>query len=143
VLPHGHTHFEEFKKNANTVLEGKHEQRPYNEVQALLFTWKKNDLGLKAPDKKDSVIIDETVCLKGVFIEDWGFQAKHHEFGSGEPQREVDMLLSDLDFELSDKNSANKKVLLIIYYNGHGTIFNHNLIWSAYAHRESCPDNTY
>jgi hypothetical protein len=107
--------FAEFKKNVNNALKSKHLQRPYDEVEALLFTWKHNDLASKAPLEKGSVIIDETLLLKNVITEDWGFNARHLEIGCDEPQREVDKLLVDVDFELSKKNSANKKVLLIVY----------------------------
>jgi len=130
-LPNEHIELEEFKAAVNNALKIEDARRSYDEVEALLLNWEANDLGLKTPEK-GSVILDETLALKKVLEEEWGFHATHHLIPSTIPQAKVSHILSGLNLNLSLKRvEEKKKILLIVYYNGHGDILNGKLIWSA------------
>jgi hypothetical protein len=122
---------EKFKAAVNDALKIEHARRAYDEVEALLFNWEANDLALKTPER-GSVILDETLALKKVLEEEWGFHATHHLIPSEVPQASVSCMLAQLNYNLSLKqNVEKKKTLLIVYYSGHGDILNGKLIWSA------------
>jgi hypothetical protein len=131
VLSNGHSEFEKFKSTVNNALKAQHKRGAYDHVEVRMFTWKKNDLALKAPEKRGSVIIDETLALKKVLEDDWGFTAIHYEIPSERSQKQLGAYITQLDNELQEKYENGERVLLIVYYDGHGDMLNRELIWSA------------
>ena len=102
----------------------------YDEVKALLLNWQANDLALKIPEA-GSLIIDETKKLMGVCRDLYGFDTEYYSIPSQNPQTNVQKLLGNIIADLSDKAIVKKRVLLIVYYNGHGAVKDGRLIWSA------------
>jgi hypothetical protein len=127
TIPNSHVSFGEFKKAVNDALE--YEGGTYDEVKVLLLNWSENDIGLKKPEA-GSFVLDETLKLQGIFRDLYRYDTQHYLIPSRNPEERVLQLLLDAFIELSDKQ-LTKKVLLIIYYNGHGTVKDHKLIWSA------------
>jgi len=101
----------------------------YDEVKVLLLNWSENDIGLKKPEA-GSFVLDETLKLQGIFRDLYRYDTQHYLIPPRNPEARVLQLLLDAFIELSDKQ-LTKKVLLIICYNGHGTVKDHKLIWSA------------
>jgi hypothetical protein len=124
-------HLEEFKMAINTALERQFEGESYEAVRVLLLTWEANDLGLKTPER-GSLILDETMNLERVFRDVYHFETTHYSIPSVNPESKVHLELSKVIDDLSDKSTVErKKVLLIVYYNGHGVVKDGMLIWSA------------
>ncbi|KAF2830970.1 hypothetical protein CC86DRAFT_377896 [Ophiobolus disseminans] len=121
VLLNEHTKFDTFKTEVNRALDSQKYQDTYDEVEVILFTWREHDLG--------PLILRETDELKEVF-EEWGFNATHFSIPSISPQSEVDFELATYNKSLSHKLEDGKNVLLIVYYNGHGTVKDRKLFWS-------------
>jgi hypothetical protein len=130
TIPNSHVTFEEFKTAANAALKGRFERGSYDEVKALLLNWQANDLALKKPEA-GSLIIDETKKLMGVFRDVYRFDTEYYSIPSHSPQTKVQKLFAGIIDDLSDKKDKNKRVLLIVYYNGHGGAKDGKLIWSA------------
>jgi hypothetical protein len=130
TIPNSHTTFEDFKTAANAALKGQFEGGSYDEVKALLLNWKANDLALKTPEA-GSLIIDETKKLMGVFQDVYRFDAEYYSIPSENAHSKVQRLLATIIDDLSDKKAEKKRVLLIVYYNGHGAVKDGKLIWSA------------
>jgi hypothetical protein len=125
-----HIDLETFKTTVNTALKSQ-QRKTYDAVNALLLNWKDNDLGLKTPEK-GSLIMDETEKLLQVFRDLYQFDTKHYLIPSDNSQEKLQMEISKLVSELSDKQSKEKRrTLLIVYYNGHGAVKDGRLIWSA------------
>lgn len=130
-IPNSHADFEDFKLAANAALKGQFEGGSYDEVKALLLNWEANDLGLKTPEA-GSLIDDETQKLKRLLEDSYLFHTEYFSIPSHNPQTKVQKLLADTIDDLSDKKEVQKmRVLLLVYYNGHGTIKDGKLIWSA------------
>ena len=130
ISKNSHVTFEEFKTAANAALKGQFEGGSYDEVKALLLNWQANDLALKIPEA-GSLIIDETKKLMGVFRDLYRFDTEYYSIPSQNPHPKVQKLLASIIVDLSDKKAEKKKVLLIVYYNGHGKAKDGRLIWSA------------
>jgi len=131
TIPNSHIYLEEFKMAINTALKSQYKGGIYDEVKALLLNWEANDLGLKKPEK-GSLILDETANLMRVFQDLYHFDTNHYLIPSENPQTKVQLELSKIIDDLSDKKSKEqKKALLIVYYNGHGTVKDGKLVWSA------------
>ena len=131
TIPTAHIEFDNFKMAVNTALENQHKGGRYDEVQVLLLNWEGNDLGLKTP-KRGSLILDETTNLMRVFRDEYGFNTDHYLIPSVNPFTKVQLKLCGIIDDLSDKQTKEKKrALLIVYYNGHGTMEDGKLIWSA------------
>jgi hypothetical protein len=120
---------EAFKDAANAALKSQFVSAPYDEVQVVGLNWRANDLGLKR--QQGSLILDETKELMRVFRDSYHFQARHRIIPSKNPEKNVQKWLSDIIYDLSEKELRQKKNLLIIYYNGHGAVKDGKLIWSA------------
>jgi hypothetical protein len=130
TVPNSHVTFEQFKTAANAALKGQFEGGSYDKVKALLLNWQANDLGLKKPEA-GSLIIDETKKLMGVFRDSYHFDTEYYSIPSQNPKSKVQKLLASVIDDLSDKKAENKKVLLIVYYNGHGHMKDGRLILAA------------
>ena len=129
-MPNSHITFEEFKTTANAALQGQFERGSYEEVKALLLNWQANDLALKTPEK-GSLIINETKTLMGIFQGVYHFDTEYYSIPSENARTKVQKLLANIIDDLSDKKAKGKRVLLILYYNGHGVMKDGKLIWSA------------
>lgn len=130
-IQNSHLDFETFKQAANAALKGQFEGVEYDEARALLLNWKANDIGLKASEA-GSLIIDETHRLEKVLKDLYRFDTEYFPIPSENPPAKVQKLLADAIAELSDKRVVEKwRVLLIVYYNGHGAVKDGKLIWSA------------
>ena len=130
-ISNSHTDFEKFKLAANVALKGQFDRGSYDEVKALLLNWKANDMGLKTPEA-GSLIVDETQKLKRVLEDLYLFRTEYFSIPSNNPQTKVQKLLADTIDDLSDKKEIQKmRVLLLVYYNGHGAMKNGKLVWSA------------
>jgi hypothetical protein len=66
-----------------------------------------------------------------VFRDEYHFETKHHLIPSQNPDKKVQKWLSDIIYDLSEKKITQKKILLIVYYNGHGAVKDGKFIWSA------------
>jgi hypothetical protein len=130
TIPNSHVTFEEFKTAANTALKGQFKEGSYDEVKVLLLNWQANDLAPKKPEA-GSLIIDETKKLMDVFRDVYRFDTEYYSIPSKNAQMKVLKLLVNTMDDLSDKKAENKRVLLIVYYNGHGIMKDGRLIWSA------------
>jgi hypothetical protein len=130
TIPNTHVTFEEFKTAANAALKGQFEGGSYDEVKALLLNWQANDLALKTPEA-GSLIIDETKKLMGVFQDVYRFDTEYYSIPSESAHTKVQLLLANIINDLSDKKAKKKRVLLIVYYNGHGHVKDGRLIWAA------------
>ena len=120
-LPSSHITREKFKPA----------KRPYDKVEVLLLNWEANNLGLHASGR-GSAVYDETAELAKVFEERWGFDVTHHEIPSVVPERQLTTTLAKFDQRLTKgKVVEKKKVLFILYYNGHGDVLDGKLVWSA------------
>jgi len=129
-IPNDHVEFDHFKAAANEALRNRFKGSDYDEVTVLLLNWKANDLALKTPEA-GSLIKDETLKLKSVFENVYSFSTKYFEIPSVNAEPKMQLLLASTINELSDMKATGKKVLLIVYYNGHGAIKDGKLIWSA------------
>lgn len=131
TIPSSHIPLEEFKITINTAMKNQHKGGMYDEVKVLLLNWKANDLGLKTPEK-GSLILDETMNLMRVFRDVYHFDTNHYVIPSESPSTKVQLELSKIIDNLSDMQTKEKKrALLIVYYNGHGTMKDGKLVWSA------------
>jgi hypothetical protein len=131
TIPNSHVTFEEFKTAANAALKGQFEGGSCDdEVKALLLNWQANDLALKTPEA-GSLIIDETKKLMGVFRDVYHFNTEYYSIPSENAKIKVQKLLANILDDLSDKKAKRIRVLLIVYYNGHGVVKDGRLIWSA------------
>jgi len=130
TIPNSHTTFEEFKTAANAALKGQFGRGSCEEVKALLLNWQANDLALKTPER-GSLIIDETKKLMGIFQDVYRFDTEYYSIPSQNAQIQVQKQLANIIADLSDKKAEKKRVLLIVYYNGHGVVKEGRLIWSA------------
>ena len=130
TIPNSHTTFEEFKTAANAALKDQFGRDSCEEVKALLLNWQANDLALKIPER-GSLIIDETKKLMGIFRDVYHFDTEYYSIPSENAQLQVQKLLASLLVDLANKKAEKKRVLLIVYYNGHGVMKDGRLIWSA------------
>ena len=130
TIPNSHVTFEEFKTAANAALQGQFGGGSYDEVKALLLNWQANDLALKTPEA-GSLIIDETKKLMGIFRDVYHFDTEYYSIPSENAKIKVQKLLANILDDLSDKKAKRIRVLLIVYYNGHGVVKDGKLIWSA------------
>jgi hypothetical protein len=130
IIPNSHVTFEEFKTATNAALKGQFKEGSYDKAKALLLNWQANDLALKKPEA-GSLIIDETKKLMSVFRDVYRFDTEYYSIPSENAQAKLQLLLAKIIDDLSDKKAEKKKVLLIVYYNGHGTVKDGRLIWSA------------
>lgn len=130
-ISNAHVNFDHFKSAANAALKDQFKGGNYDDVKALLLNWKENDIGLKTPET-GSLVKDETLKLKTIFKEIYSYDAEYVEILSQNPETKVQTLLANAIDVLSDaKATNNKKVLFIVYYNGHGAMKDGKLIWSA------------
>jgi hypothetical protein len=131
TIANSHVHLEEFKTTVNTALKNQYKKGVYDEVKVLLLNWKANDLGLKTPEQ-GSLIVDETMDLLGVFRDVYHFRTEHYLIPSETPFTKVQLQLGRIIDDLSGKQTMEeKRALLIVYYNGHGTMKDGKLLWSA------------
>ncbi|OKL58041.1 hypothetical protein UA08_06739 [Talaromyces atroroseus] len=130
-IPNAHIDFADFKNRVNAALKSEAEQdHHYQEVKVLLLNWEDNDIGLK-PSGTGSYILDETRQLMEMFKNTYHYDAKYYLIPSNDPQQELAQILVDNVTDLTRKHRAGKKVLFIVYYNGHGVYNKGKLIWSA------------
>jgi len=89
-------------------------------VKVLLLTWQANDLGLKAPVEKGSLVLDETLDLEGVFRDDYGYSTQNFQIPSRCSEISLQNVLVQIALRLElDAEMNKKRPLLIVYYNGH------------------------
>ena len=131
AIPNSHISPEEFKEVVNAALKNLSDGQTYNEVKVFGLTWKDNNLGLKTPEK-GSIIEDETEELMRVFRDQFGYCTQYYRIPSLLPFENVQYELVTIRRDLANMKAEGKKVLLIVYYNGHGgRKDNKQLIWSA------------
>ena len=124
-LSTSHKQVSAFKDELNAVLAGKPESRPYTTVKVLLLNWSNQDLG--------QVIFDETEELKAVFADLYCFDTESYQIPAKLGSRSLLVKLSQVLLEIDGKCPDAKK-LLIVYYNGHGSMDENNrLAWTAYV----------
>jgi len=122
-LGNDHIDVEAFKKSVNAAIARRLQTDSYDFVKAMLFNWEANDMG--------DMIFKETKELKSVFESVYRFDASYHLIPSKFPQEKMQMLLGTAAYEIKSKATKNESGLLIVYYNGHGTIKDGHLIFSA------------
>jgi hypothetical protein len=130
MIPNSHISIDEFKDTLNAALAKQLNEGHYDEVKVLLLNWKDNDIGLKKPEA-GSLILDETKMLMEVFQKYYRYDTEHYLIPSVNPQTKLQTRLSIIIEGITDQKSMGKKPLLILYYNGHGTMKDGKLIWSA------------
>jgi hypothetical protein len=67
----------------------------------------------------------------GVFQDVYRFDTEYYSILSESAKTKVRKPLANIIDDLSDKKAKKKRVLLIVYYNGHGVVKDGRLIWSA------------
>jgi hypothetical protein len=130
TIANSHITFEKFKTAVNAALKGQFEGGSYDAVKALLVNWQANDIALKTPEA-GSLIIDETKKLMGVFRDFYRFDTQYYSIPSETAETKVQKELGKIIDDLSEKKAGKKRVLLIVYYNGHGDVKDGMLIWAA------------
>jgi hypothetical protein len=128
TITNSHTSFEEFKVAANAALKRQFEGGSYDEVKGLLLNWHANDMAMMNPEA-GSVVVDETKKLMGILQDLYHFNTDYYSIPSQNPQTKVQKLLGNIIDGLPDKKDIEgKRVLLLVYYNGHGDVKNGRLI---------------
>ena len=130
VIPKSFISLDEFKNAANAALKERFKKESYQVAKALFLNWQANDLAPKIPEA-GSYIFDETKSLMGIFRNSYHFDTEYFPIPSTNAKSKVQMLLAVNIADLSDQVALNKKVLLIIYYNGHANVKDGKLVWSA------------
>jgi hypothetical protein len=127
VIPNSHATHAELQDAINSALENQlDDQQHYDVVKVLLLNWE--DIFFKK-SQNNLHLLEQTTNLMGVFRDTYRYDVEHYLIPSESPYfqllKELSRILSDL------AEYPGKAVLFILYYNGHSSLQNGQLMWSA------------